>query len=116
MKMSASATSRSSAARSSAVLVLSVMLLVAVIGLEMRRIELALEGAERIAALGMLDLDHLRAEIGEQHSGGRAGDERPHLEHSDVAENLRHLRLFSAAFRGAAPNARDCATMPGLSL
>ena len=56
----------------------------------MRGIEAALEGAERIAGLGMLDLDHFGAEIGEQHAGGGAGDEGSHFEHPDVPEHLRH--------------------------
>ena len=56
----------------------------------MRRIEVALEGAERIAGARHLDLDHLGAEVGEQHAGGRAGDEGAHVEHADAFKRSCH--------------------------
>jgi hypothetical protein len=54
-----------------------------------RRIELALIGAERIARFGLLDLDDVRAEICEQHARSGASDERAHFEHRDVLERQR---------------------------
>src|SRR5690606_34132483 len=49
--------------------------LVPVIGLEMRAVEPALERAERIARARLLDLDDVRAQVGQQHPRGRTGDE-----------------------------------------
>ncbi len=58
----------------------------------MRRIEPAIEGAERIAGLRPLDLDHVGAEVGQMHAGRRTGDVGPHFDDADVLEYLRHVR------------------------
>src|SRR6185312_6091915 len=60
--------------------------LVAVVGLEVRRIPAALVAAVGIA-LGALHLDDVGAEIGEHHSGARAGDERALLDHAYSGED-----------------------------
>src|SRR3546814_6646005 len=50
--------------------------LVAVVGLVMRAVQPALESPERIAGARLLDLDHVGAQVGQQHAGRRAGNER----------------------------------------
>ena len=52
----------------------------------MRGVEPALERAERIAGDGLLHLDHIRAEISEDHARRRTGDEGAHFEHSNARE------------------------------
>lgn len=54
--------------------------LVAVIGLEMRAVELALEVAERIAGDRLFVLDDIRPEIGKPHPGDRPGDESARIQ------------------------------------
>ena len=39
---------------------------------------------------GLLDLDHLGAEVREEHARRRAGDERALFEHLDAAEDFLH--------------------------
>ena len=67
--------------------------LVAVVGLEVRAVEAALEGAERVARAGLLDLDHVRAQVAQQHAAGRAGDEGALLEHAHVLQHFDHLAV-----------------------
>ena len=83
MKTSASPTSSSNSAQVGRALgVERDAALVAVVGLEVRAVEAALEGAERVAGARLLDLDHVGAEVGEQHRRRRAGDEGALLEHA----------------------------------
>src|SRR5690606_9497764 len=79
-------------------------LLAPVVGLVMRRIEPALEAAERIARPRLLHLDHFRAEIRQQHARGRAGDESAHVEHPYACQRFCHsvLSLSSADARYSA--------------
>jgi len=63
--------------------------LVAVVGLEVRRILPAQIHAVRIT-VGALDLDHIGAEIGEHHPGARTGDEGALLNDADALECRLH--------------------------
>jgi hypothetical protein len=56
----------------------------------MRRVEPALEGAERIARAGALDLDHIGAEIGQMHRGSGPGDVGAKLDNADILQDLDH--------------------------
>ena len=76
--------------------------LVAVVGLEMRRIEAALVGAIRIAA-GTFDLDHVGAEIGEHHAGAGTGDERALLDDPHAAQ---HRHFIAQPSPGTKPSGR----------
>src|SRR5690606_12480002 len=62
--------------------------LVPVIGLEMRAVEPALERAERIARARLLDLDDVRAQVGQQHPRGRTGDEGALFDDGDAFQHL----------------------------
>ena len=64
--------------------------LAAVVGDEIRAVLPAAEIAERIAALRMLDLDHVGAEIGEHHAGERRRDHRAQLDHVHALEDIGH--------------------------
>src|SRR3546814_18261612 len=64
--------------------------LVAVVGLEMRAVQAVLERPERIACARQFDLDHIGAEVGQQHRGRRPGDEGAVFNHPHVRENLAH--------------------------
>ena len=46
-------------------------------------------GAQRIAPVRRLDLDHIRAEPGEEHAGERSGQELPELEDCQAAQRPR---------------------------
>src|SRR6185437_929329 len=60
--------------------------LVAVVGLEVRRVSAALVAAVGIAVRA-LHLDDVGAEIGEHHSGARPGDERALLDDANAIED-----------------------------
>ena len=64
--------------------------LVAVVGLEMRAVEAALEGAERVARARLLDLDDVGAQVAQHHAAGRPGDERALLEHAHAFQYFDH--------------------------
>jgi hypothetical protein len=64
--------------------------LVAIVRLIVGTIQTALEGAERVAAAGALDLDHVGAEIGQIHRRRRAGDEGSHLDDPEALQDLHH--------------------------
>ena len=75
--------------------------LIAVVGLEMRAVELALEGTEGIARAGLFDLDDIGAQIGQDHPRRRAGDESAHFEHGYVLQWLcRHDVIPQSALGG----------------
>ena len=65
-------------------------LLAAVVSPERRLIAAEVPGPERIAALGVLDFDHFRAEIGEQRAREWPSDEVRDLEHHDSVERPCH--------------------------
>ena len=56
----------------------------------MRAVEAAFEGAKRVAGARLLDLDHVRAQVAEQHGAGRAGDERALFEHPHAFQYFDH--------------------------
>jgi len=56
------------------------------------------DGAEEVTLSRELDLDHLRAEVGEERRGERGGDPRPEIEHADTGERTGH-RLSPARRR-----------------
>ena len=62
--------------------------LVAVERLELRPVHALLEAAERVAAPGTLDLDHVRPHVGQEHCGVRPGDELGVLDHATTREHL----------------------------
>ena len=64
--------------------------LAAIVGDEIRTVLLAAKGPERIAALRMLDLDHLRAEVGQHHARKRSRDHGAQLDHAHALENVGH--------------------------
>ena len=69
--------------------------LVAVVGLEVRRVQAALVGAIRIAARAF-DLDHVGAEVREHHAGAGPGDERALLHDSHAAQYARCIAIVAA--------------------
>ncbi len=66
--------------------------LVAVVAAEMRAVEAAAEAAEGVAAVRVLDLDDVGAEVGEHHPGQRPGDHGRQLDDPDAGKRRRHLR------------------------
>ena len=65
--------------------------LVAVIGLKVRAVQTALEGAEGVSAVGRFDLDDVGTQIGQQHARSRSGDERALLDDLDALQDFDHL-------------------------
>ena len=65
-------------------------LLVAIDRAESRAVFDAAPAAERIAAIGRLDLDHLGAEIAQQHSGIRSGHVVGELDDANAFESPSH--------------------------
>src|SRR5690606_30710468 len=63
---------------------------VAVVGLVVRAVQPALEGPERIAGAGLFDLDHVRAQVGQQHAGGGPGNESALLDDPDAVQYIPH--------------------------
>jgi hypothetical protein len=64
--------------------------LAAVVGDEIRTVLLAAKGPERIAALRMLDLDHVGAEVGQHHARERSRDHGAQLDDAHALENVGH--------------------------
>src|SRR5262249_59573379 len=61
--------------------------LAAVVGDEIRTVLLPAKGPEGIAALRMLDLDHVGAEVGQDHAPERSRDYGAELDHAHALEN-----------------------------
>ncbi len=68
-------------------------LLVARIDLPVHADPVGLPGAQRVAALRILDLQHLRAEIGELQAHHVAGDQARHVDHPHPVERADRSRL-----------------------
>src|SRR5690606_9597931 len=45
----------------------------------------------RVGAAGVLDLDHLRAEVAEMHRGQRTGEQRGQVDHAQIVEGAHPL-------------------------
>ena len=67
--------------------------LVAVEGLECGRVEGAVVMAERIAAVGTFDLDHLGAQVRENQAAGRSHDDVAELDHAQALERQSGPRI-----------------------
>ena len=85
-------------------------LLVAVERLELGAVEALLEVAEAVAAARALDLDHLGAEVAEQHRGVRRRDEL-----AVVDDPVAGQRAFHRRMRAAGPSRRKRITRPAAS-
>src|SRR5262249_11489828 len=59
-------------------------------GLVVRAIQAVLEGAEGVAGLGLLDLDHVCAQVAQQHAGRRARDEGALLDDLEASQHRDH--------------------------
>jgi hypothetical protein len=68
-------------------------LLVSRIDLPMHADAVGLPGAQRVAAFRVLDLQHLRAEIGELETDHVAGNEPRHVDHAHAVERTRRSRF-----------------------
>jgi hypothetical protein len=70
-------------------------LLSGVVGAELGAVAAAVEGAERIASLGILDLDDLGPQLGEQLPGERPADETAELQDAERGQRCSHCFALS---------------------